>query len=652
MNKHRMNTQRGRTAIALAAVAALAALAAGCGGDAVTASDAPKVATLASVTAVAAAEATSSFGLTTDATFFTVDTGAGLVFKIRRFDDGASTRSAGDISSMVYNGVQYQDPARGTQVNSGFDYLYTGISAVNVSAETVGSDYIKVTVVAGDLTHYYMARRGDPKIYMGTYFTTEPSTLGLARFIVRVPIGVLPNGTPAGTPGGLVDGAWPDDLRGTTGAIESGDIFGFASGPFAGQTRSKHYSNMRLKDWQYIGGTGPNVGLWIVRDNQEGGSGGPFYRSLLNQITSTTNEITYIVNYGEGQTEGFRMNRLNRYTLSFTDGSAPEPVDTAWFGAMNLLGYVAPNARGNVFVPSIAGRTGNFGYTVGFANATAQYWADAATNDGHASSEGMIPGDYTMTVYKNELAVATSQVTVTAGTTNIIPAVTIGADPLTHGDDPRGKWHIAKGDPSMTPALFRIGEWDGTPRELKNGDKITVMHPQDVRMAPWWNTAVPTNPYLVGSSNAASAMPAYQWKGLATGAGVCAANPNAQNPPLTVQFNLKASQISAASTYKFRIGITTAQAGGRPQIAVNNWTSGYVGSQSGDVFPPGQPSTRTMTVGTYRARNITYDYTIPASALVAGSNTMKISVVSGSCSTSPWLTPGYALDAMDLIKTP
>jgi rhamnogalacturonan endolyase len=638
MNKHGLRT--------IAALVTLSGLASGCGVDANAPADTPKLATAASVTAI------SPFGLTSDPTYFTIDTGAGLVFKIRRTDNGSSTQSAGDIASMVYKGVQYQDQSRGTQVNSGFDFLYTGVSAVNVGAETIGTDYVKVTVVGGNLTHYYMARRGDPKIYMGTYFTTEPSTLGLTRFIVRVPIAVLPSGTPAGTPGGLVDGAWPDDLRGTSGAIESGDIFGITSGPFAGQTRSKHYSNMRLKDWQYIGGTGPNVGMWIVRDNQEGGSGGPFYRSLLNQITSTNNEITYIVNYGEGQTEGFRTSRLNSYTLSFTDGSAPAPVDTSWFGDMKLLGYVAPNARGNVFVPSIAGRTGNFDYTVGFANATAQYWADVAATDGHASSDGMIPGDYTMTVYKNELAVASAPVTVTAGTTNIIAPITIGADALVNSDDPRNKWHIAKGDPSMTQALFRIGEWDGTPREFKNGDKITVMHPQDVRMAPWFDTAIPTNPYLVGSSSAASTMPAYQWKGLATGAGVCATNPNAQNPPLTVQFNLKASQISAASTYKFRIGVTTAQAGGRPQINVNSWSSGYVGSQSGDVFPPSQPSTRTMTVGTYRARNITYDYTIPASALVAGANTLKIYVVSGSCSTSSWLTPGYAFDAMDLIKTP
>jgi len=604
---------------------------------------------------------------------YTIDTNAGLVFKVRGFPTDTSTTSPGDLSSLVYNGIEYQDAGRGTQVNTGYDYIYTDQTGVSVKAEvvdangnaapvalpaagqsavTAASDFIKVTVTTvggatGVLTHYYLVKKGDARIYMGTYFTAEPTGSALVRFIARMRIAALPNGTPAGTPGGLVVNAdpnrppsWPDDLRNTNGAIESGDIFGIPSGPNAGETRSKHYSNMRLKDWSYIGGTGSNVGVWIVRDNNEGGSGGPFYRSLLNQITSTNNEITYIVNYGEGQTEGFRLNRLNSYTMSFNNGAAPAPVDTSWFSKMNLLGYVPPTARGNVFVPAIYGRNAAFPYTVGFANAGAQYWADAAANDGHANADGMIPGTYTMTVYKNELAVASSQVTVTAGTTNIVPAVTIGADALVNNDDPRGKWHLAKGDPSLTQALFRIGEWDGTPREFLNGDKVTIMHPSDVRMSPWFDTASEANPYQVGYSTPRVHMPAYQWKGLTT----------APNGPVTVNFTLKPSQISAASTYRFRIGITTAQAGGRPQIAINNWTSPFVGSQSGDVFPPGQPSTRTMTVGSYRARNITYDYTIPASALVAGQNTLKVWVVSGSTSTSSWLTPAYSFDALDLVK--
>jgi rhamnogalacturonan endolyase len=627
----------------------------------------------------AAMQAQAAFSVTTtkDASnrivSYTIDTDAGLVFKVRGFPNDTSTTSPGDLSSLVYNGIEYQDAGRGTQVNTGMDFIYTNQTGVDVKAEVVdasgnalpvaipasgqsavtpASDYIKITVTTlgsstGVLTHYYLARKGDARIYMGTQFTAEPTGQALVRFIARMRIAQLPYGTPSGTPGGLVVNAdpsrpasWPDDLRGTTHNIEASDVSGINTGPNAGETRSKHYSNMRLKDWSYIGGTGPNVGIWIQRDNNEGGSGGAFYRSLLNQITSTNNEITYIVNYGEGQTEGFRFNRLNAYTMAFNNGAAPAPVDTAWFSKMNLLGYVPPAGRGNVFVPAIYGRNPAFPYTVGFANGTAQYWADAAGNDGNTRADGMIPGAYTMTVYKNELAVASAQVNVTAGTTNIVPAVTIGADPLVNSDDPRGKWHLAKGDPSLTQALLRIGEWDGTPKEFVNGDKITVMHPSDVRMAPWFSIASAANPYVVGVSKPGLHMPAFQWKGLNT----------APNGPVTVNFTLKASQISAASTYRFRIGITAAQAGGRPQININSWASPFVGSQTGDVFPPAQPATRTMTVGTYRARNITYDYTIPASALVAGTNTLKVWVVSGSTSASSWLTPAVSFDAMDLIK--
>ena len=78
----------------------------------------------------------------------------------------------------------------------------------------------------------------------------------------------------------------------------------------------------------------------------------------------------------------------------------------------------------------------------------------------------------------------------------------------------------------------------------------------------------------------------------------------------------------------------TGQYGARPQVNVNAWSSGYIGSQTGDVYPPSPPSTRTMTVGTYRARNITYDHTIPSTALLAGVNTLKIYVVGGTCNTS------------------
>ena len=91
---------------------------------------------------LAAPAAHAAFGLTTSTDFYTVDTGGGLVFKVRRTDNGVSTQSAGDLASLVYNGVEYQNQSRGSQVNSGFDYLYNGVSAVSVSAAVVNTSYI------------------------------------------------------------------------------------------------------------------------------------------------------------------------------------------------------------------------------------------------------------------------------------------------------------------------------------------------------------------------------------------------------------------------------------------------------------------------------------------------------------------------------
>jgi rhamnogalacturonan endolyase len=569
-----------------AAAALLCVLATGCGGNA--GGDAGSGAAAGPDRMLATVAAVSSFGLTQDANFYTIDTGAGLVFKVRRLDNGVSTQSAGDIASMVYNGVEYQDQARGTQVNSGFDFLYSGVSAVDVGAVTVGTDVVKVTVKAGNLTHYYIARRGEAKIYMGTYFTSEPDTLNLARFIVRVPIARLPNG-PA-----------PSDLRGNTGAIEASDVFGMPNG----ETRSKHYSNMRLKDWQYIGATGTNVGLWIVRDNNEGNSGGPFYRSLLNQGTSTDQEITYIINYGEGQTEPLRTKILNTYTMVFNDGSAPGAVDTSWLGTLGLTGWVGPEARGTVSGAGITGRDPRFAYTVGFSSATAQYWAAADATDGHFTSAGMIPGTYTMKVYKNELAVDTRTVTVNAGASTSAGTIAV------------------TGDPGAATALWRIGDWDGSPAEFINGGKVTTMHPSDVRMASWT-----PGDYVVGTSTAATGFPAYQWKDV--------------NGALTVRFNLRQSQIVPL---RLRVGITTAFAGGRPKAQVNGWVSA-------NPSPSTQPSSRTLTVGTYRGNNTMYTFDIPASELVVGQNVLTLTAISGTSGTR-FLSPGYSYDAIDLIPTP
>jgi rhamnogalacturonan endolyase len=546
----------------------------------------PLVRLLAVAAACAPALARADFGLSSDATFFTVDTDAGLVFKIRRNDYGSSTQSPGDIASLVYRGVQYQDQTRGSHVNSGFDYLFKNTSAVDVQATQVDSDHIKVTVRAGELTHYYLARRGEPRIYMATRFTREPDTLNLARFILRVPIGALPVGPE------------PSDIRGHTGAIESGDIFGLADG----QTRSKHYSNRRLKDWRYIGATGPNVGMWVVRDNNEGNSGGPFYRSLLNQATDTNQEITYIINYGEAQTEPFRPGILNRYTLVFNGGEKPPAIDARWLAGMGLEGYVGKAGRGRVRGMGVRGVDGKHDYTIGFANATAQYWAPLR-DDGSFEATGLLPGDYTMTVFKNELAVDRRPVSVAAGATTKVASFKV------------------TGDPAARQAVWRIGDWDGSPIELLNGQRMTTMHPSDVRMAPWSAPA-----YVIGTSKAKD-FPACQWREV--------------NGAQEVRFRLTSDQLV---NHTLRLGITVAHAGGRPSLKVNQWWAGVLPISS-------QPATRTMTVGTYRGNNTFYEVAVPASALVVGDNVLTLGVTSGSSGVG-FLSPGFAYDAIDLVRAP
>ena len=560
---------------------------------------------------------------------YEVDTNAGLVLRVMAYDNGASTQSAGDISSLVYNGVQYQEQARGSQLNSGFDGLYSNVSAVSVSAEMLsasgaptpastaqdgtltGGAYIRITVTSnsgkgGLLKHYYLIKAGEPRVYMATYFTEEPDTLNMVRYIVRVPIGALSSGPPAGVPGGQTSaGTWPQDLRGTDTTVESGDVFGFSAGSaFAGQTRSKHYANQRLKDWQYFGGrnSAGTVGLWLYRDGQEGGSGGPFYRSLLNQITATTNELTYIVNYSESQTEAFRLGVLNAYTLIFTDGSAPAAPDTSWFSVAGLQGYVPPSGRGGVAGVGLAGTVAGNAYTVGFANDKAQYWTSAdLANRGFFKSTGMLPGTYTLTVYKNELAVYSTSVQVNAGSTASLNTLPID------------------GDPEASAAVWRIGRWDGAPTELRNGDKVTTMHPSDTRLASW-----SPGIFTVGSS-ADTAFPAYLWRDVNSGQ--------------VVRFTLTSAQLKDAT---LRIGITTAKANGRPAISVNNWSSDTPAAST-------QPTTRTLTVGTYRGNNTTYRFAIPASALVAGTNTLTINVAGGGSATG-YLSPSFAVDAIDFLQ--
>ena len=551
-------------------------------------------------------EVIAGFALTTNSSYYQVDTEAGLVFNV--------TTSDGSINYLAYNGVNYQDPSKGTQVNSGIGGVLTN-NNITVTATNISNTFAKITVTVTNSTdkfvHYYIARKGYSHIYMADWFSTEPQDYGLCRFIVRNIDTYLPNGPVASR------------NVGTDAGVEGApDVFQFTATnsnvAFRGQTRSKHYSNHRLIDWQYTGAVN-NVNAiaaeWMVRSNHEGDSSGPFWRCLINQ-DGGDQELYEIINYGENQTEAFRNHVLNGpYTLVFTPGTPPPAViDTSWLTNpfMNLIGYVPDSQRGRV-IGSAAGIPSGFQGVVGFANSNAEYWCIVSNNS--YVSPLMISGTYKQVLYKGELEVSTNPAVVVRTNTTVVQNI------ISREYKPVSLW--------------RIGEWDGSPVGFLNATKSVVgtypsdlmcatMHPSDIRLASWTNTACASNPYVIGSNTAAQ-FPCYQWMGV--------------NNPIVIQFNLTAAQIKNRT---LRIGITDSYAGARHYIKVNNWTSATPSA-------PWNSGTRSLTVGTYRGINSTITYSIPASAFVPGLNTLYLTVASGSMTAgATWLSPGLSFDCVEM----
>ncbi|MFF3136620.1 rhamnogalacturonan lyase B N-terminal domain-containing protein [Streptomyces mirabilis] len=533
-----------------------------------------------SATALTPTAAAASFGYTDDGSNYVVDTGANLVFKV--------SKTNGDLTSLVHRGTEYQGyGGKNSHVESGL-----GTSTVTIAQS--GST-ILVSVAYGTLKHYYAARSGENNVYLWT--NKADTSVSATRYIVRVKAGLFLNDE-------------PDSYTYAPTTIESADVFAKSDG----QTRSKHYSKLRVIDYDYIGWTTGSVGLWIVRSNHEKASGGPFYRSLLRHQSADGGGLYEILYYGENQTESERFGLQGPYVIAFTDGGAPSSslsagnLTTSWADSLGISGYTAASGRGRVAGVGISGRDTAYAYTVGLANSAAQYWGSARASDGYFSIAGVLPGSYTLTVFKGELAVYTTSVTVTAGGTTTLNSIAIPSS----------------NDPSNASAIWRIGAWDGTPSGFKNADLMTYAHPSDVRAASW------TGNVVVGSGTETSAFPCYLWKDVNSG--------------IIVYFKLTAAQAAAAHT--LRIGVTTAYANGRPQIVVNDaWTSAV-------PSPPTQPSTRSLTVGSYRGNNYTFTYSVPASAWLTDTsayNTLKIYVASGSGSTS-FFSAGTSVDAVDLLN--
>jgi len=453
-----------------------------------------------------------AFGVTSSGGFYTVDTGAGLVFKVNQ--------SSGDTTSLNFNGTEYQATDKNSQIAS-------GLGSATVTATTYGSSYIKITINSGpnntvvtNLTHYLMVRNGDPIIYMATYVFDEPS-VGELRWITRLQWNKIPNGPPQ------------SNNNGNTGAIESTDVFGYANG----QTTSKYYGRHRALELTYTGATGSGIGVWMVFDTRESSSGGPFYRDIENQGdgANSDQEVYNYMNSGHEEPEAWRLGGLlyGPYALVFTTGAPPTlPIDYSWIetGGLNLLGWVSATNRGAVG-GVVSGIPAGFQGVVGFANTNAQYWAVVSYNGTYLTSL-MKPGTYTVTLYKGELSVANSTTTISAGVTNTL--------------------NLASGE-SVPSYIFKIGEWDGTPAGLLNASNIINMHPQDVRNANWGPVT-----YVVGS-NSPGDFPAIQMRLI--------------NSPTTISFNLDSNQYATSQIagLTLRIGITCAYNNGRPKPTVNSW---------------------------------------------------------------------------------
>ncbi|OTB00565.1 polysaccharide lyase family 4 protein [Hypoxylon sp. CI-4A] len=509
--------------------------------------------------------ALAAFGLTTTSNRYKVDTNGGLVFEVNRAN--------GDITSLVFNGVEYQGTSKASGINS-------GLGTSQVSAETIQDKYIKITAKANSLpvTQYYVAKPDDSTIYMATYITGEVDP-GELRWLARLRQTSLPTG---------VHG----DVGNTIGctAFEGKDTFRCSNG----ETRCKMYTSDRFIDDQIHGVAGSNAAVWMIMPGTayETSSGGPFMRDINSQTGSSDQELYWYMNSGHVRTEPWRFGLMGPYAMKFTTGDKPSTdLDTSFFGSLDIQGYVPANQRGSVS-GSVSGVPDGLEAVVHWFNDKSQYWSKAA--DGKFTSPPMKAGTYTMKLYKGELEVANDTVAVTAGSS-------------TEKD-------ITSAEPNPS-VVWRIGDFDGQPLELKNGDKIERMHPSDTRMGSWGGT------FTVGQSSARDFPMALFSK---TGGAA------------KVNFNLAANQVGDLT---LRVGTTLSFKGGRPSVTVGSWTG----------KDPGAPKlidSRGVTRGAYRGYGEIYTWTVPASALKTGQNMLTLGVYGSG--DSDFLSANYIVDAIEL----
>ncbi|KAJ5600780.1 hypothetical protein N7450_001847 [Penicillium hetheringtonii] len=381
----------------------------------------------------------------------------------------------------------------------------------------------------------------------------------------------------------------------TTGGgsvVEGSDVF-----LVDGETRSKFYSSERFIDDKRHCVSGSAHRVCMIIPQYETSAGGPFHRDINSNNGGSYNSLYWYMNSGHVTTESYRQGLHGPYMMYFSRSGTPgTDIDTSFFADLDIKGYVATSGRGYVS-GTASGADSSFDWVIHWYNDAAQYWTYTASG-GKFSSPAMKPGTYTMVYYQGEYQVAKSSVTVTAGSTtskSISGSVTTGT------------------------TIFKIGDWDGQPTGFLNADKQLRMHPSDSRMSSW-----SPGTYTVGSSQT-SQFPMAIFKSV--------------NSPITIKFTATSSQTGAAT---LRIGTTLSFAGGRPQATINSYTGSAPSA-------PTNLNSRGVTRGAYRGYGEVYDVSIPSGTIVAGENTITISVISGS-SGDTYLSPNFIFDCVELFQ--
>lgn len=258
-------------------------------------------------------------------------------------------------------------------------------------------------------------------------------------------------------------------------------------------------------------------------------------RDINSQTGDSDQELYWYMNSGHVRTEPWRFGLQGPYAMAFTspNNKPSEDLDMSFFGSLSIQGYVAASGRGSV-TGSATGVPSQFETVVHWFNKDAQYWTKAS--NGKYTSPLMKPGAYSMRLYKQEFLVANDTVTVAAGQT--------------------ATKDIASKEQNK-PVIWRIGEFDGQPFDLKNGDKIERMHPSDTRMGSWGGS-------FAAESLKAKDFPMALW--------------SKQGGTASVTFTLTQDQVKG---HVIRVGTTLSFKGGRPSVKINSWTGNDPGAPVG-----------------------------------------------------------------------